>query len=193
LLERARAALAQPGREREGPISERDLIQQWNAQADEFNQWESLDSGEQLAWAQARAIAADRNSRPEPAPESGEVSEIAAELLFHVAFMHSQEKEGWPVDLDLPPLLTRAADLLQQLSTPAPALVPVAVSERRPREEDCFFNPGATDGSCWCFHPVEFAGGLPWWSFESLEWAEDATHWLPYHAFPLPHAGEGEV
>jgi hypothetical protein len=58
-------------KQREGPISERDLIQQWNAQADEFNQWESLDSGEQLAWAQARAIAADCNKRPEPAPEPG--------------------------------------------------------------------------------------------------------------------------
>ena len=46
-----------------GPFSEGDLRQQWNAQADERNQWESLGSGEQLAWAQARAIGADRSVR----------------------------------------------------------------------------------------------------------------------------------
>jgi hypothetical protein len=54
-----------------GLYSEHELQTEWNAQADEFNQWESLDSSEQLAWAQARAIAADRNGRPAtlPAPE----------------------------------------------------------------------------------------------------------------------------
>ena len=46
-----------------GPLTEHDLIQQWNNQADEFNQWDSLDTCEQLAWAQVRAIAADRNRR----------------------------------------------------------------------------------------------------------------------------------
>ena len=47
-----------------GPYSEHELRTQWNAQADEFNQWESLDLSEQLAWAQARAIAADRKKPP---------------------------------------------------------------------------------------------------------------------------------
>jgi hypothetical protein len=47
-----------------GPYSEHELQTEWDAQADEHNQWESLDSSEQLAWAQARAIAADRNGRP---------------------------------------------------------------------------------------------------------------------------------
>jgi hypothetical protein len=40
----------------------------WNQQADSFNQWESLDSGEQLAWAQARALA--RWGRPAIEPVS---------------------------------------------------------------------------------------------------------------------------
>jgi len=66
------------------------------------------------------------------AQPEGEVSKIATKLLLHAAFMHSQDKEGWPVDLDLPPLLTRAADLLQQLSAPAPAVVPIPVAERLP-------------------------------------------------------------
>jgi len=61
-------ALPVPGAE--GPISESELAAMWNQQADAFNQWESLDSGEQLAWAQARAIA--RYARPtiEPVPVS---------------------------------------------------------------------------------------------------------------------------
>jgi hypothetical protein len=47
---------ADAGQVEPGPFSEHDLREQWNAQADEFNQWESLDSSEQLAWAQTRAI-----------------------------------------------------------------------------------------------------------------------------------------
>jgi len=49
-----------------GPLSEQDLCQQWNAQADKFNQWNSLESSEQLAWAQSRAVAVDRKRRVTP-------------------------------------------------------------------------------------------------------------------------------
>lgn len=58
-----------------GPLSEHELREQWNQQADEFNQWDSLDSCEQLAWAQARAIQRDRNARPTP-PAEGEVPAV---------------------------------------------------------------------------------------------------------------------
>jgi hypothetical protein len=51
------ALSSNPGQVEPGPLSEHELREQWNAQADEFNQWESLDPAEQLAWAQARAIA----------------------------------------------------------------------------------------------------------------------------------------
>lgn len=77
----------------------------------------------------------------------------------------------------------RAADLLERHPEPVP------VSERLPGPGDCHFNPGAEIGSCWCFNPVEHAGGIAWWSFEPLEWNESATHWLPATAMPLP-AGE---
>jgi hypothetical protein len=51
------------------PIPEHELEQQWNSQADAFNQWTSLSLGEQLAWAQARAVAVDRAQRGDaPAP-----------------------------------------------------------------------------------------------------------------------------
>jgi hypothetical protein len=85
------ALSSNPGQVEPGPFSEHDLREQWNAQANEFNQWESLDSSEQLAWAQARAIAADRNGRPAapPAPEVwdrpslADVDELCAEFGFH--------------------------------------------------------------------------------------------------------------
>jgi len=43
-----------------GPFSVDDLRRAWNQQADEHNQWDSLDSDEQLAWAQVQSIDADR-------------------------------------------------------------------------------------------------------------------------------------
>jgi hypothetical protein len=69
-----------------GPLSEDDLRQRWNQQADEHNQWESLDSAEQLAWAQARAIAADRaraalKAEPEgEGPSEKDLYDLAAEF-----------------------------------------------------------------------------------------------------------------
>jgi hypothetical protein len=125
LWDRAYAALAQPGGE--GPSDDA----WWHELVSEIARVQNVAAGEGQGPRFDLAEAVVRWCHPAPpAPESGEVSEIAAELLFHVAFMHSQDKEGWPVDLDLPPLLTRAADLLQQLSAPAPAAVPV--SERLP-------------------------------------------------------------
>ena len=50
------------------PIPEHELEQQWNSQADAFKQWTNLSLGEQLAWAQARAVAADRAQRGDAPP-----------------------------------------------------------------------------------------------------------------------------
>jgi hypothetical protein len=63
-----------------GPLSEDDLRQRWNQQADEHNQWESLDSCEQLEWAQALAIKADRHAATPPAPEAdpSHIDQLAA-------------------------------------------------------------------------------------------------------------------
>ncbi len=72
------ALSSNPGQVEPGPFSEHDLREQWNAQADEFNQWESLDSAEQLAWAQTRAIAAAATASPElPKPEAERVLRLA--------------------------------------------------------------------------------------------------------------------
>ena len=61
------------------------------------------------------------------------------------------------------------------------AIEPVPVSERLPGAEDC-----DAEGRCWCFNPVTSAGGIFWWSFEPLDYVEDATHWLPHWALPVP-------
>ena len=65
-----------PGQVEPGPFSENDLREQWNAQADELNQWESLDSSEQLAWAQARAIAADQLLPPVTKPTPADLAAL---------------------------------------------------------------------------------------------------------------------
>lgn len=71
-----------------GPFSEDDLRRGWNQQADEHNQWESLDSAEQLAWAQALAIKADRHAALKAesegeGPSLAGVDELCAEFGFH--------------------------------------------------------------------------------------------------------------
>ena len=81
-------------------------------------------------------------------------------------------------------VLRCAATLLQQLSAPAPAVVPVAVAERLPGEEDC-----DAEGRCWIFMPD--IGTAPSWRLvDPRDIGPYHTHWLPAHAIPLPQAGE---
>jgi hypothetical protein len=95
-----------------GPLSEDDLRRGWNQQADEHNQWESLDSCEQLAWAQVRAIAADRaRAALQAEPEGGEVGELVA--WIHKEAIHGPDADEW----------RRAATLLQCLASPAYVVV----------------------------------------------------------------------
>jgi len=80
VVDNARAALAQAGGDFnhiELALPEEWLADAWNAQAD-VNQWDSLDTSEQLAFAQTRAVAVDRNRRAAslPAPELGEGSTL---------------------------------------------------------------------------------------------------------------------
>jgi hypothetical protein len=78
--------LAQP--EPQGPISEAELEDGWNQQADQFNQWDSLSLGEQLAWAQARALA--RWGRPAIEPVAWCSSQD-----FQDAALKRQSFNGW--------------------------------------------------------------------------------------------------
>jgi broad specificity phosphatase PhoE len=79
-----------------------------------------------------------------------------------------------------------AATLLQQLSAPSPAVVPVAVAER-PWEREGWCDE---QGYCWFFYPR-----FNTWSWERPPVA--LTRFgsflsLPHHAIPLPQGGEGE-
>jgi len=70
---------------------------------------------------------------------------------------------------------TRAADLLQRQY-----LQPVPVSERLPGEGDC-----TAQGWCWVFYQ-----GFATWTLEPPLGQDGKhtgyTHWLPFHALPLP-------
>ena len=196
-----------------GPLSSCDLIQQWNAQADESNQWESLETCEQLAWAQACAIAADRNRHPTtpPAPEPGEVGELVEMLTQEAGSLEAYcnkiangecrtldcfvrggyvRSVGFPTDpsvatcpqLEKAAAMRRAATLFSQQSAPAPAVVPVAV-DLKEKDFDA-------EGRCWHFMP-----GLPglapeWRLIRPVELGPFVSHIAPFHAIPLPQAGE---
>ena len=69
-------------------------------------------------------------------------------------------------------MLTRAADLLQHLSPPQP----VPVNERWPEFSDC----ESTDDRVWCWNPF-----LDHWKLSRIKQGVH-THWLPFHALPLP-------
>jgi hypothetical protein len=80
------------------------------------------------------------------------------------------------------------ATLLQQRSAPAPAVVPVAVSERLPGKGDC-----DAEGMCWLFSKVESEWRLLNVANPGVPHLKYCfSHWLPAHAIPLPQAGEVE-
>jgi len=80
---------------------------------------------------------------PAPAPEPGEVAQLVRRLRDWHSIPLLRERE-------------RAATLLQRLSAPAPAVVPVAVSER-PWEKGGWTD---LDGECWWCPP----DGPAYWS-----------------------------
>jgi len=69
-----------------------------------------------------------------------------------------------------------------------PAIEPVPVSERLPGPEDC-----DGDGRCWWFSPPACGPHTirPCWTFDS-ETLEGDTHWLPWHALPVPSANSND-
>jgi hypothetical protein len=92
----------------------------------------------------------------------------------------------------------RAATLLQQLSAPAPVVVPVAVSERlpdsRPEPEggDC-----DAEGFCWNGYGYSYddENNIDSYAMWMLVPESDLRGevWAPASAIPLPQAGEGEA
>jgi hypothetical protein len=116
-----------------------------------------------------------------PAPEVGEVVELVAALM--------EPGDPFPEYRTITcEQADRAAILLQQLSAPTPAGVPVAVSERLPGGGDC-----DAEGRCWFFMPRS-ATPFPNWTLLWIGHMQPYhSHWLPAHAIPMPQAGEGEA
>ena len=110
-------------------------------------------------------------SQPYKLPEPGEVGKLVA-WLRTIKSVQAQ----------------KAATLLEQQAAPAPAVVPVAVSERLPGKGDC-----DAEGRCWVHMPRR-ATPFPNWT---LLWKGHLQpyhgHWLPHYAIPLPQGGEGEA
>ncbi len=98
-----------------GPLSEDDLRQRWNQQADEYNQWESLDSAEQLAWAQARAIAADR-ALSQPLAETSATGALTDIQLWELLPKRLEQNLLAMVQLAAPHYKLKPIDLLQDIA-----------------------------------------------------------------------------
>ena len=114
-----------------------------------------------------------------PAPEVGEVKELVAALKADAECVEVEHYDLCNMTADQ---MRRAATLLQQLSAPAPAVVPVAVGERLPGEGDL-----DAEGTCWVWNVSAYTWGL---------FRLDLTahsHWLPAHAIPFPQAEEVEA
>jgi hypothetical protein len=98
-----------------GLLSEDDLRRGWNQQADEHNQWESLDSCEQLAWAQARAIAADR-ALSQPSPETSATGALTDIQLWELLPKSLEQNLLAMVQLAAPHHNLKPIDLLQYVA-----------------------------------------------------------------------------
>jgi hypothetical protein len=98
-----------------GSLSEEDLRQQWNVQADEHNQWESLDSAKQLAWAQSRAIAADR-ALSQPSPETSATGALTDIQLWELLPTRLEQNLLAMVQLAAPHHNLKPIDLLQVIA-----------------------------------------------------------------------------
>ena len=117
--------------------------------------------------------------QPAP-PAEGEVAEHARWLNFE-AEQALKAGRYFPAEM-----LTRAAELLERQQP-----VPVPVSERLPGPEDCIPNPRNSEGEwCWGWRQESsrslFSGR--WRMVPRGFVVEEATHWLPAHALPIPRS-----
>jgi hypothetical protein len=184
-MNRARAALAEPVGE--GPSDEELLaMRSWSSHGSTFDS-DLVDF--------ARAVLA-RWGHPAtpPAPEPGEVGEQHVSQPYKLP-----EPEELVAELELmashaaaacqfgdAKILSDAATLLQQLSAPAPVVVPVS---ERPWEREGWCDE---QGYCWFFSPR-----FNLWSWELppsvLTPGIGRLLSCPAHALPLPQAGEVEA
>ncbi len=178
LLERvealeARPIPASPARPAPGPQSAPAIFPVEYADADGDGIRIAMEPAEETG----RACWVVRNSRHINACHEFSTPEAA-----HAA--HQAAKPAQPTPAAQPAQVTSTATLLQQLSAPAPAVVPVAVSER-PWEKGGWTD---LDGECWWCPP----DGPAYWSMANPAMVYGG--WLlPASAILLPQAGEVEA
>jgi hypothetical protein len=123
------------------PLSEDDLRRGWNQQADEHNQWESLDSAEQLAWAQARAIAADR-ALSQPSSETSATGALTDIQLWELLPKRLEQNLLAMVQLAAPHYKLKPIDLLQDIAPDfvdyARAALKAEPRRKGPTDEDLY-------------------------------------------------------
>jgi hypothetical protein len=163
----APAATAEPATITPAPFSEQDLREAWNSQADRCSQWDELDSWEQLAIAQTRAIAADRTGRPAPA-KSAELTDEELLRIYGAAkrdYYYKWNIDDSPMKAELAATAAglRAAIAADRAMRPAPAapvdlnalLSPAGAYETGP-------DAGNADGAQLV---RDYLGGNPtWWA-----------------------------
>ena len=128
-----------------GPITEAELRDTWNAQADPGHQWGDLGLCEQLGWAQARAVAVDRSRRGALPQDYIDSEHQGMDRALLEAFYRACAAEGGTADEIY--LRGIKAAMLQQRAAPDP----VAVSDR-PWEQAGWLD---SDGECWWCPPEE--------------------------------------
>ena len=200
LADRARALLAQP--EPEGPTDDKlmdiaratDLVYYMGKGcgfASPYQEGTDI-TAEVLAF--ARAVLARARAlldQPEPvAPTDQEIEEWADACPEAPLEEMDPEVHGWRRCFTAKEFGETIRAAIARWGHPTPQ--PVAVSERLPVPEDCTTNPRTSQGQ-WCWGWVQH-GLAPYsgrWRMMRREWITDeATHWLPANALPLP-AGEG--
>jgi len=185
-----------------GPFSEHELREQWNSQADEFNQWDSLDSCEQLAWAQTQAlsssvvqshalpaegeVASDRISSEQWTQEALEAREQLISLRKYMIFIRDNTPKT--------PALSRNRWDRENKA---------AYKERQAQIRNLYYAISIIH-SMLAAKPLESwnddDGVVLWWVFPiqeppyvgsplDSEWPGYCTHWTPLPPFPLDPDG----
>jgi hypothetical protein len=135
----------------------------------------TYDLDEALAAADA-ALAQPEPQASKPAPDYGRVPEIATEAQIRSAAQYLVKKQG--CDGDLVPAIRYAIARWGR-----PAIEPVPVAERLPVPQDC-----NGKGYFWAYAGDNWEetdiNGMNWQHLHHHGY----THWLPYHALPVPHA-----
>ena len=154
--------------------------------------------GQRIPWQtaldRARAALAETEPKQEELEVLARVASKDQEINYPSDLVLRQYCDDWfnsdpeREEVDPVELCRGAIELFARFGNTTPQ--PVPVSERLPGPEDCIANPRNGQGQ-WCWgwcvedSAVPFSGR---WRMMRNPWlADEASHWLPAHALPLPN------